>query len=68
MSVILTAAPGTFRACVACASTDVATLEDGRTACCDEEVIAYTCETCDEFVYFAPDGTAPECPRCHPNG
>ncbi|MFI9845194.1 hypothetical protein ACIHFD_49805 [Nonomuraea sp. NPDC051941] len=58
-------APGASPACWVCGDTDPAILEDARTACCNEDPVAYTCPDCGGDIYYLPDGTKPDyCPYC----
>ncbi|MFE0076448.1 hypothetical protein ACFWYW_47010 [Nonomuraea sp. NPDC059023] len=52
-------------ACIVCSDPDPTILEDGRTACCNEDPVAYTCPDCHYPVYYQADGTEPDfCPHC----
>lgn len=57
-------APGAQPRCPTCGETDPALLADSLTACCAADPVAYTCDTCDQHVYYDEHGDEPDhCPH-----
>ncbi|WP_433357855.1 hypothetical protein ACQP25_44585 (plasmid) [Microtetraspora malaysiensis] len=66
------ALPGTVERCRSCGDIEPTTLDiDGAaiTACCGEDLVAFTCPVCSRDVYYCADGSEPDdCPHPHEPG